>query len=150
VLVKGGFAVNRATRMSAARRAREMSTGDTVAAIRAMVGSRRRIATGTCREVLIDIRVHSLDIARPLNRPMPLDPAAAVEAADRIWRLGYTWWPRRRLRGYRLTATDADWSVGHGDVPVSAPMATMLLLVTGRTTADRLAEVGATGAAPSA
>jgi uncharacterized protein (TIGR03083 family) len=149
VLVKGGFAVNRATRVSTTRRASEMSTGDATAAIRAMIGSRRHIATGTCREVLIDILVHSLDVAIPLDRPMPLDPAASAEAADRIWRLGYTWWPRRRLRGHRLTATDADWSVGHGDVPISAPMATMLLLVTGRTTVDRLAGAAAPGPTPN-
>src|SRR6476660_3077833 len=70
VLVKGGFAVNRATRVSATRRAAEMSTDDAVATVRAMIGSRRHIATGTCRELLIDVLVHSLDIAIPLDRPM--------------------------------------------------------------------------------
>lgn len=128
--------MKRGIRDSALRRSAVLSTGEIVARIRGMVGSQQHIAVVTCRETLIDILVHSQDIAIPLGVDLPLRPDAAAEAASRVWRSGYPFWARRRFAGFRLSATDADWSAGAGR-PVRAPIAAILLLLTGRTVALR-------------
>jgi uncharacterized protein (TIGR03083 family) len=119
-----------------------------VAALRAMVGSRRRAPGVSPLEPMLDALVHGQDIALPLgiDRPMPLD--AATTAATRVWTSG---WPlslafsaRRRLRGVELVADDVDWAVGDG-LRLEGPVAALLLVLTGRTSAvlDRLSGPGA-------
>ena len=72
---------------------------------------------------------------------MPAD--AAVAAAQRVWDTGFPFRARRRLAGFRLIATNADWTAGSG-APVEGPIAALLLLVTGRDAAlDRLSGDGA-------
>jgi uncharacterized protein (TIGR03083 family) len=106
--------------------------------LRAMVGSRRTAPFVTPTEPLIDVLVHGQDIAVPLGRDRPVPTAAAVVAATRVWETGFPFRARRRLAGFRLTATDADWTAGSG-APVEGPIAALLLLVTGREAAlDRL------------
>jgi len=102
-----------------------------VAAIRAMIGSRRRAPVVTEVEPLLDVLVHGQDIARPLGRPRPVAPAAAATAATRAWRMGWPFWARRRLRGASLVATDSDWRAGTGPA-VCGTTGDLLLLVTGR------------------
>ena len=130
VRARGGLA--RMSRESARRRAAAWPTGRITAGIRDMIGSRRHVQGVTHRETLIDILVHSQDIALPLGRPLDLPVDAAAWAASRVWAPGYRMWPRSRFAGYRLTATDTTWSVGEGE-PVRAPITTLLLLLTGRT-----------------
>ncbi|SDO17529.1 maleylpyruvate isomerase family mycothiol-dependent enzyme [Geodermatophilus sp. DSM 45219] len=111
--------------------------------LRAMVGSRRTAPFVTPTEPLIDVLVHGQDIAVPLGRDRPVPVAAAVAAATRVWGTGFPFRARRRLQGFRLSATDADWTVGSG-LPVEGPIAALLLLVTGREAAlDRLSGAGA-------
>ena len=111
--------------------------------LRAMVGSRRTAPFVTPTEPLVDVLVHGQDIAVPLGRNRPVPTGAAVAAATRVWEMGFPFRARRRLRGFRLTATDTDWTVGSG-VPVEGPIAGLLLLVTGREAAlDRLSGEGA-------
>jgi hypothetical protein len=108
-----------------------------------MVGSQRHIQGVTHRETLIDILVHSQDIALPVGRQLSMRPEAAAFAATRVWRSGYPFWPRRRLAGYALNATDADWSAGAG-WEVRGPIDAILLLLTGRTIAlTRMTGAGA-------
>ena len=99
--------------------------------IRAMVGSRRTAPFVTPTEPLLDVLVHGQDIAVPLGRERPVPPVPAATAAQRAWDMGFPFRARRRLRGFRLTATDTDWTVGAG-LPVEGPIAALLLLVTGR------------------
>ncbi len=104
-----------------------------VAALRAMVGSRRRIAGSSEIDPLIDVLVHTQDIVEPLgiDRTMPSDAAAA--AAKRLWDSRFPINPQRRLKGIRLTATDADFAVGDG-YDVHAPIRDILMVLTGRRT----------------
>jgi hypothetical protein len=74
------------------------------------------------------------DIAIPLGRQRAMPLAAAHAGADRVWTMGWPFWARRRLRGFRLTASDVDWSVGEGP-DVRGPIDALLLLLTGRTAA---------------
>ena len=86
--------------------------------------------------VMWDILVHAQDIAIPLGIDFPTPPDAGAAAATRIWQLH---WPfsfgaQRRLGSLRLTATDADWTIGTGP-EVAGSITAILLLLTGRTDA---------------
>lgn len=130
-----------------ARRHAAVPTGRLVAEIRAMVGSRRAVAGLSPLEPMLDVLVHGQDVAIPLGRPRPVPVAAATAAATRAWTMGWpmsrTFRARARLRGLALTATDTAWSVGQG-LTVEGPIASLLLLLTGRTGAalGRLAGPG--------
>lgn len=109
-------------------------TAEIVAVMRETATSRRRPAVTTDANVLLDVIVHGQDIAVPLglHRPVPVEAGAA--SFDRIWRMGWPFWARRRLRGVSLVAADADVRVGDGP-EVRGSLAALLLLVSGRTEA---------------
>ena len=56
--------------------------------------------------------------------------------ALRVWRRSFPFHARSRLANYRLVATDTDWHRGDG-LTVAAPVASLLLLLTGRTPPGR-------------
>jgi uncharacterized protein (TIGR03083 family) len=126
--------MNRVIREAARRQAARTSRPEIVARIRASADSRRHNVGVTYRETLIDALVHSQDIARPLGRRLPTPPDAAALAADQVWKKGWPFYPRRRLTGIRLVATDADWAVGEGP-EIRGTMGDLLLVLTGRCTA---------------
>ena len=105
-----------------------------VAELRTLADSRRKPAITTLDNLLFDTMVHIQDVAIPLGltRSMPVD--AARHGADRVWRMGWPFWARRRLRGLRLVAVDVDWAMGDG-AEVRGPVQALLLLLTGRTAA---------------
>jgi uncharacterized protein (TIGR03083 family) len=111
--------------------------------LRTHAASRRLPPFTNSRNILFDTLVHAQDIAIPLQRTHPMPPAAAAEGAGRVWGMGWPFWARRRLAGYRLVATDVDWRAGRGALEVSGPIEALLLLLTGRTVAlDRLGGSG--------
>jgi uncharacterized protein (TIGR03083 family) len=93
--------------------------------------SRRKVATTTTIEPLIDALVHHQDIVRPLGLRHDMDPAAASVAADRVRMLSPLMGTRRFVKGVRMVATDVDWARGQGRV-VEGPMQELLMLCTGR------------------
>ena len=111
----------------------ERSTDRLVAELREHAGSRRLPAVTSYRNIVPDVLVHGQDIAIPLGLDRPMPVAAATAGATRVWTMGWPFWARRRLRGIRLRATDADWSAGDGDTEVRGPIGALLLLLTGRT-----------------
>jgi uncharacterized protein (TIGR03083 family) len=140
VRARGSF--DRMIRDSALRAA-PLPPAECARRLRAMVGSRRTAPFLSPTEPLIDVLVHGQDIVLPLGRVRPVPPAPAATAATRVWEMGFPFSPRKRLRGFRLRATDTDWTVGEG-AEVEGPIAALLLLVTGRTAAlDRLGGEGA-------
>lgn len=60
-----------------------------------------------------------------------------------MWALKAPFHARRKFDGYRLVATDTEWSVGDGP-EVRGPMDALLLVLAGRLTLPRLAGEGAT------
>jgi uncharacterized protein (TIGR03083 family) len=109
-------------------------TGQIVDELRQFADSRRLPVVTSYRNILFDVLVHGQDIAIPLGRQRAMPLAAAHAGADRVWTMGWPFWARRRLRGFRLTASDVDWSVGEG-ADVRGPIEALLLLLTGRTAA---------------
>jgi uncharacterized protein (TIGR03083 family) len=133
MMIKYRGNTDRAIRDSACERAAALPTERMIAEIRAMVGSRQHNFGVTYREALIDILVHGQDIAIPLGRRHDMPPEAAATAASRVWTMR---WPppfpaKRKMKGFRLTATDTPWFVGEG-TEVQAPMSAILLLSAGR------------------
>ncbi|WP_068270802.1 maleylpyruvate isomerase family mycothiol-dependent enzyme [Aldersonia kunmingensis] len=118
-----------------ARRKAAAPTDQLIAEIRAMVGSRRTNFGVTAQETLIDILVHSLDIAVPLGRRLEMSPAVTAAALTRI--RSYRGKSKARVfrplptSGLTLTATDIAWTDGSGP-EVRGPIAALLMLATGR------------------
>lgn len=109
-------------------------TGELVDLLRQLADSRRKPAITTVDNLLFDNLVHVQDVAIPLGLSVAMPVDAAVEGADRVWRMGWPFWAKRRLRGLRLVATDSAWSAGEG-AEVRGPAQALLLLLTGRTEA---------------
>lgn len=120
---------------AAARRRATLPTDRLIADLRATIGSRRRNVGLTSLEPLSDILVHGQDIAIPLHRDLEMPVTAAAAAATRVWSFGGRGKARvfrsLPLRGYRLTATDVEWSAGEGP-EIRGPISAILLLLTGR------------------
>lgn len=117
-------------------------TSELVGLMRAAIGSRRLAPGQKLKDALMDILVHGQDITVPLGRPRAMPPEAAVTSAEHLWRMGFPFRTRRRLAGYRLVATDVDWSAGDG-AEVSGPIDALLPLLAGRTaTLPRLTGAG--------
>jgi uncharacterized protein (TIGR03083 family) len=117
-----------------ALRAASMPRAEYPRRLRAMVGSRRTAPFITPMEPLLDVLVHGQDIALPLGRTRRMPTGAAAAAAQRAWGMRFPFHARNRLAGFRLSATDTDWTVGSG-APIEGPIAALLLLVTGRVAA---------------
>ena len=138
--------VNRMIHISARSRA-ERPVDQLIAQIRAMIGSRRHNIGLTNLETLTDILVHGQDIAIPLHRELEMPTAAAAVVATRVWTQRGSRMARVfhdvPIGRFRLTATDATWSVGDGP-EIQGPIAAILLLLTGRPAAlRRLSGAGA-------
>ncbi|GAA3544735.1 hypothetical protein AFL01nite_16320 [Aeromicrobium flavum] len=129
VRARGDF--DRMIRVTAIERAAARTDAQILADLRDTTGARRLAPSTFVRDPLLDVLVHTQDIARPLGREVtaPADPA--LEALEWTWRRGFPFWPGRRFRGRRLVATDADWTRGRG-VDLVAPAGDLLLMATGR------------------
>jgi uncharacterized protein (TIGR03083 family) len=127
---RGDF--NRFVFEEARRAASKYSAGEVVAQYGRFAGSRRHPVGTTPADPLLDVLVHTQDIAVPLGirREMPVEAARA--AADRIWSKSFPFKARKRLVGVRLVASDTDWSAGEGP-EIHGPMSALLLLLSGRT-----------------
>ncbi|GAA3219585.1 maleylpyruvate isomerase family mycothiol-dependent enzyme [Actinocorallia longicatena] len=128
VKARGGFdrMVDRTARREALRPA-----GELVAELRAASGSRHLAPGQKLADCLMDVLVHGQDIAIPLGIDRPQPTAAARAAAEHTWNRGFPFHAQRRLRGYRLIATDTDWTAGTGR-ELRGPITALLLLVSGR------------------
>lgn len=128
--VQAGFRVNRFTDLDA-RRFAQRPTAEIVQTLRDVAPVRTHPPFTTVADPLADIQVHSMDVALPLGVDWPLPPDAAAAAANRIWRMGFPFFARRRLRGKQLRATNADWEAGKGEL-IEEPIESLLLRLTGR------------------
>lgn len=79
----------------------------------------------------MDVLVHGQDIAVPLGIERTMPTAHAVVVAERLWKMGFPFNARRRFPNVSFTATDADFSVGDGDV-VRGPIQDIVMTLSGR------------------
>ncbi|WP_231558075.1 maleylpyruvate isomerase family mycothiol-dependent enzyme [Modestobacter caceresii] len=91
----------------------------------------RRVGMSSRWDPLVDVLVHSQDIARPLGRRLPTPPDLAVPALEHVWSNVFYGRPARRMSGLRLVATDTAWVGGDGP-EVCGTAGDLLLLATGR------------------
>jgi uncharacterized protein (TIGR03083 family) len=81
--------------------------------------------------MLGEIVVHGEDIRRPMGLEHAVDPEAAVACLAMYVGASFPVGGKKRIRGLRLVATDADWSFGTGP-EVTGQAMTLLLAMTGR------------------
>ncbi|MGW2224283.1 maleylpyruvate isomerase family mycothiol-dependent enzyme [Streptomyces formicae] len=112
-------------------RAARHTPAELVAQIRQTAGSPRRAPLSAPLDPLTDFLVHGQDIARPLGRARPMPGPQTVAALDHVVASPF-YGAKKRLRGVRLVATDADWSTGAGPAEARGPAGDLLLVVTGR------------------
>jgi uncharacterized protein (TIGR03083 family) len=139
VRARGDFdEVNRAMAVTHAEQLGPALAGE----LRAVAPRRRKPPITTIDNLLFDTIVHVQDVAVPLGAEVDVPAEGARAGADRVWRMGWPFWARRRLRAVRLVAEDVNWSVGAGP-DVVGPIDALLLLLTGRTVAlSRLTGAG--------
>jgi uncharacterized protein (TIGR03083 family) len=115
-LLRSGFRFNAVTlRMG---REDQRPPQEITAALRAMVGGRRRPPGTAAADPLMDVLVHGQDIAVPLGLERTMPIPAAVVAAERVWKMGFPFYARLCAQAFSnttFTATDADLKVGSGD-----------------------------------
>jgi uncharacterized protein (TIGR03083 family) len=128
--VRAGGRINRVIDRLAVEHARR-PPAQIVAELRAHADDRRLPPLTNHRNACFDILVHGQDIARPLGLRHPVPPAAAAAGATRVWTMGWPFRGSRRFAGFRLVATDLEWTVGAG-AEVRGPIGSLLLLLTGR------------------
>lgn len=129
--VRSGGSFDRMENRFARERAVRFTSAELIAQIRETAASPRRAPGAKPLDPLLDALVHGQDIARPLGRQraVPVEPAlAALEHA----RTSAFYGARKRFRGLRLVATDADWAAGDGAEEIRGPVSDLLLLATGR------------------
>ncbi|MDQ1031627.1 uncharacterized protein (TIGR03083 family) [Streptomyces umbrinus] len=128
---------------AARRRAADFGPAELIAQFRETAASARRAPLSAPLDPLVDVLVHGRDIARPLGRVRPTPQEQTVASLEHVLASPF-YGARKRLRGVRLVATDANWSRGVGQDEVRGPAGDLLLLATGR--AAGLAGVSGLGA----
>jgi uncharacterized protein (TIGR03083 family) len=103
-----------------------------VAELREAAASRHHPPGTKPIDPLVDIIVHTQDIAVPLGLVHDVyDPRAAAAGAERVWSMGFPFFARRRLKGLRVRAVDAPFDRGTGPL-IEGAIAAVLPLLTGR------------------
>jgi len=129
---------DRMTAQNAQRHAERYPPGAIINQLRATAGSAHTTFGSSPRDCLIDVVVHTQDMARPLGLDWATPPERTVIALDHA--LASRWYgAKQRLAGLALTATDTGWTGGTGSSPVHGPTIDLLLVATGRPSGlDRL------------
>lgn len=95
----------------------------------------RHLRTGppgtTPATALVAVVCHASDIFRPLGKTTLFDRQLLALVARRLAHAGYPIGARKRIRGLRLAATDADFELGAGPL-VQGPIEALMLVIAGR------------------
>lgn len=109
----------------------QRSPAEIAAALRGMVGARKKVPGTSVQQPLIEVLVHGQDMAVPLGIDMAMPPDAAVEAAKRLSSMSFPINSKRVLSGVRLVADDADFAAGQGR-EVRLPIRDIVMVLAGR------------------
>ncbi|MFC9997003.1 maleylpyruvate isomerase family mycothiol-dependent enzyme [Nocardia sp. NPDC127526] len=130
-IVRARFDWNRMTADQARDRAASYTPAQLLGQLREAAGTMKRAPGASPLDPLVDIIVHGQDIARPLGRTWRTPVARVLPALDQVLASRFYGAPKR-VRGLRLSATDADWTYGDGPDELSASAIDLLMLATGR------------------
>lgn len=140
VKARGNF--DRMNTNAAIEQSRAFDPPGLIQQLRDTARSTQRNPMSSQADQLVDILVHTQDIARPLGRNVVADPKHVVPALDHA--VGSRWYGgRKRFSEVRLIATDADWTAGAGSLDVEGTAGGLLLVATGRN--DALVELTGPG-----
>ncbi len=124
-----GFRLNRYIESDARRRG-SIPVDDLVEEFRVAVGARTHLRGLSSLSMLVDIVVHSLDIRRPLQRRHQVPASRMVRVATDVYSSKF-FAGQKLFRDLQLTATDSDWTAGHGP-SISGPIGSLILAMSGR------------------
>ena len=105
-----------------------------LARFRNTVGLRRTLNGAPSEILLVDLVCHSQDIRRPTALTRSVPETTLVTVADTMRGIGFPIQTKKRIAGLRMSATDADWSIGEGP-GVEGPLASLVLVMAGRAAA---------------
>jgi uncharacterized protein (TIGR03083 family) len=125
---RGNF--DRMELLSARDESARRSPPELVETLRASADSSRHAPFSKPLDRLVDIVVHSHDIARPLGQHHGSNIDRTRACIEHVTTSKF-YGAKHRLQGLRLTATDTPWQLGHG-AAVTGPIIDLLLVVTGR------------------
>lgn len=127
--VKSGFRFDPMIRRLAVSDGRSRS--DIAAALRGMVGSRKKVPGTSVVQPLIEVLVHGQDIAVPLGIDWPMPTDGALAAAKQLSAATFPINAAKKIEGLKLVASDADFTVGEGRT-VQAPIGDIVMILAGR------------------
>ena len=119
----------------ASRAARSRPIADQIQLLEQLAQSATVAPTTMRSDGAIDAFVHHHDIAIPLGRDVPSDPARLRWMADGLPQSSRFIGAARRVEGLRLIASDIDWHYGTGP-EVRGPVAALLVAACGRSALD--------------
>ena len=118
-----------------AKAGRSRSTAEQLRFLEQLSTSSRIPPTTMRSDGAIDVFVHHHDIALPLGREVPADPARLRWMADGLPQANRAIGAAGMVEGLRLIATDIDWHYGTGP-EVRGPAAAIMLAGCGRSALD--------------
>jgi uncharacterized protein (TIGR03083 family) len=100
----------------------------------AVAPANRQAPSGaTSVTALAHVLIHGQDMCRPLGIARDLPEAHLVAVADFVT-TSFIFRAKKRIAGFTLTATDMDWSYGHGP-EVRGPAEALVMMMAGRSAA---------------
>jgi uncharacterized protein (TIGR03083 family) len=99
-------------------------------ALRNAAANRQSPPGATSITALAHVLIHGQDICRPLGITRDLPEAHLVPVADFVT-TSFIFRAKKRIAGFTLTATDMDWSHGHGPA-VTGPAEALVMMMAGR------------------
>ena len=100
-------------------------------ALRDAAANRKTPPRGRPVTSLMHVLIHGQDICRPLGIRRDLPEAHLVPVADFVKNDVHIFAAKNRIAGFKLTATDIDWSHGHGP-EVMGPAEALVMMMAGR------------------
>jgi uncharacterized protein (TIGR03083 family) len=132
-LVKSGFNLDR-TLSKQARELGELPQAELVGSLRARADFRFVPPGAKPTNLMADTVIHSQDIKRPLGMPCTVESSTLLCAASFLAVNNFNCKSATRAQGFRLVATDTDWTHGQGS-DVRGPLEAIIMAICGRSAA---------------
>jgi uncharacterized protein (TIGR03083 family) len=129
-MLRHGFNFNRWVAADGRARGRQ-DPAFILKAFRAAAHNRQEPAGAPSVTSLMHVLIHGQDMCRPLGIKRDLPEAHLVPVADLVKEDRHRFGAKKRIAGLKLSATDMDWSHGHGP-EVRGPAEALVMMMAGR------------------